>query len=97
MKLTEYVLKQGGTCTPSCPVLALLASDAGCGRATLYMIAKGHKVPSARLAGRIADATANTVTRSDLLPEVFPGAGANGAGEVPADPDERRIVPVEGA
>lgn len=77
MKLTDYAVRGGGTCTPSCPVLASLASEAGCSRATLYMIAKGHKAPSARLAGRIADATANEVTRHDLLPEVFPALGGD--------------------
>lgn len=98
MKLNDYAIRAGGTCTPSCPVLATLASGAGCSRATLYMIAKGHKVPSARLAGRIADATENEVTRRDLLPDVFPGSEQEDeAASAAADPDAYRIVPIEGA
>ncbi|MBB4126252.1 hypothetical protein GGR77_001542 [Xanthomonas translucens] len=93
MKLIDYVMQKGGTGTLTCPVVAKVAADARCSTGTLYMIARGHKTPGARLAGRIADATANAVTRHDLLPDVFPGPALE---PVDADPDSDRIVPVEG-
>jgi DNA-binding transcriptional regulator YdaS (Cro superfamily) len=71
MNLTEHILAQGGTAKASCPVIALIAGLAGCSASTLYMIAGGHKKPSAILAGAIADATGGAVTRQDLRPDVF--------------------------
>lgn len=38
---------------------------------TLYMIALGHKLPSAAMARRIADATAGEVTVNHLRPDIF--------------------------
>lgn len=71
MNLTEHILTQGGTAKASCPVIAEIAGRAGCSPATLYMIAGGHKKPSALLAGQIADATGGAVSRQDLRPDVF--------------------------
>lgn len=72
MNLADYVLSQpGGTAKAACPVLATLATKAKCSPATLYMIAGGHKKPSAVLAGRIADATADAVSRHELRPDIF--------------------------
>ena len=93
MDLITYATAQGGTGTPSCPVLAKIADTAGCGRATLYLIAKGHKQAGAPLASRISAATDGQVPPSTLRSDVF--------GQVPAagdpDPDAERIVPVESA
>lgn len=71
MNLSQYVKAQGGSATRGCEVLASLASTAGCSVGTLYMIVLGHKTPSAKLAGRISDATAGAVSRHTLLPDVF--------------------------
>lgn len=76
MKLIEHVKSEGGTGTATCPVIAAIAGRAGCSPGTLYLIALGHKQPSAKLAGRISDATANSTTRHDLLPDVFPAQAA---------------------
>lgn len=83
MNLTDYAISKGGTAKIGCPVLASTASSAKCSAATLYMIARGHKAVSARLAVRIADATANLVAAADLRPDLFsaaaPAALAGGA------------------
>lgn len=71
MDLIEYCATKGGTGTQTCPVLKSIAEKAGCGGATLYMIARGHKKPSALLARAIATATGNSVTAHDLRPDVF--------------------------
>lgn len=71
MNLTEHITALGGTAKALCPVLAEIAGRAGCSASTLYMIAGGHKKPSALLAGQIADATGGAVTRQDLRPDVF--------------------------
>jgi DNA-binding transcriptional regulator YdaS (Cro superfamily) len=79
MNLTEHILAEGGTAKASCPVIAQIAGRAGCSPATLYMIAGGHKKPSAILAGAIADATGGAVTRQDLRPDVFGAPAADQA------------------
>ena len=71
MNLTDYAISKGGTAKIGCPVLASTASIARCSAATLYMIARGHKAVSARLAVRIADATDNAVAAADLRPDLF--------------------------
>lgn len=71
MNLTDYAISKGGTAKIGCPVLASTASTAKCSAATLYMISKGHKAVSARLAVRIADATQNEVAAADLRPDLF--------------------------
>jgi len=76
MNLSDYAISLDGTAKLECPVLAVVAAAAGCSHATLYMIARGHKRASPRLAVRIASATGNRVTTSDLLPDVF-GPPAN--------------------
>ena len=83
MNLTEHIQNQGGTAKASCPVIAEIAGRAGCSPSTLYMITGGHKKPSARLAGQIADATGGQVTRHDLRPDVFgPAPDAQPASQV---------------
>lgn len=74
MNLTDYAISKGGTAKIGCPVLASTASTARCSAATLYMIARGHKAVSARLAVRIADATDNAVEAADLRPDLFRAA-----------------------
>jgi len=76
MNLTDYAISKGGTGKLGCPVLACTALAAQCSAATLYMIARGHKTVSARLAVRIAGATANEVEPRDLRPDVFGAADA---------------------
>lgn len=71
MKLIDYAKEQGGTGTIGCPVLAAVAASAGCGLPTLYMIGRGHKQPSAKLAAQIQNATNARVTVHDLRPDVF--------------------------
>lgn len=71
MKLIELALSKGGTGKIGCPVFASVAGKAGCSSATLYMIALGHKLASAKLAARIATATEGQVARHDLRPDVF--------------------------
>lgn len=79
MNLTEHILAEGGTAKASCPVIAQIAGRAGCSASTLYMIAGGHKKPSAILAGAISDATSGVVTRQDLRPDVFGAPAADKA------------------
>ncbi len=74
MNLTDYAISKGGTAKIGCPVLGSTASTARCSAATLYMIARGHKTVSARLAVRIADATDNAVSAADLRPDLFRAA-----------------------
>lgn len=74
MNLTDYAISKGGTAKIGCPVLASTASIARCSAATLYMIARGHKAVSARLAVRIADATDHAVEAADLRPDLFRAA-----------------------
>ena len=71
MNLSDYAMKQEGTSTIGCPVLASIAVKAECSAATLYMIAKGHKQASAKLAVRIELACSGEVTRHDLRPDIF--------------------------
>lgn len=74
MNLTDYAISKGGTAKIGCPVLASTATTARCSAATLYMIARGHKAVSARLAVRIAAATDNAVAAADLRPDLFRAA-----------------------
>lgn len=78
MNLTDYATSKGGTAKLGCPILASTATAAKCSAATLYMIARGHKQVSARLAVRIATATGNKVTTSDLRPDLFGVAATTG-------------------
>lgn len=71
MNLTEYIVSQGGTATARCPVLAGIAAKADCSPGTLYMIAGGHKSPSAKLAVRISDACGGAVSKESLRPDIF--------------------------
>lgn len=71
MNLTEYAIAKGGTATARCPILAAVAGKAGCSASTLYMIAGGHKAPSAKLAIRISDACDGAVPKECLRPDIF--------------------------
>lgn len=71
MNLIDYCTAKGGTATATCPVIAKVAADAGCSPLTLYMIARGHKPAGPILAGRIAHATDNAVSREVLRPDIF--------------------------
>lgn len=82
MNLSDHVKQMGGAGTIGCPVLAELAQKAECSAATLYMIARGHKTPGAKLARRIADATSGAVTLHELRSDVFP----------PPPADEREVA-----
>ncbi|WP_445327379.1 transcriptional regulator [Xanthomonas arboricola] len=82
MNLSDYSCGEGGSGTIACPVLAKVAASAGCSPGTLYMIAKGHKKASAKLAVRIQQATASQVSVHDLRPDVFGPPPANPAGDV---------------
>ena len=77
MNLTDHIQQQRGTATPSCPVLAGIASQAGCSAGTLYMIAQGHKRPGPKLAKQIEKATGGTVTRHELRPDYFDAPSAH--------------------
>lgn len=78
MNLQTYCLQNGGTAIRGCPVLERIAASAKkCSPETLYMIAKGHKRPGPKMAGRIEAATDGAVTRYELRPDVF--------GALPAD------------
>lgn len=79
MNLSDHIVEQGGTATLNCPVLAAVARRAECSPGTLYMIAKGHKDASAKLANRIEQATRGAVSRHDLRPDVFGPAPAPAA------------------
>lgn len=82
MNLTDYATSNGGTAKLGCPILASTATAAKCSAATLYMIARGHKQVSAQLAVRIAAATDNAVTTSDLRPDLFGVAPTTGLSAV---------------
>lgn len=72
MNLPDYIAKQpGSTGTIHCPVIAAVARKADCSPGTLYMIAKGHKRASAKLANRIEQATDGEVRREQIRPDVF--------------------------
>lgn len=72
MNLADYIEKQpGSTGGIHCPVIAAVAKKAECSPGTLYMIALGHKRPSAKLANRIEQATGGDVGRGVLRPDVF--------------------------
>lgn len=71
MDLHTYCTENGGTGLRGCPVLTQVGKRAACSSDTLYMIAKGHKRPSALLAGFIEQATGGAVTRQELRPDVF--------------------------
>lgn len=77
MKLSAYAISKGGTATLQCPVLTEIAGKVGCSPATLYMIAKGHKKASGKLAKRISEETENDVTPGDLREDIFGPAPAN--------------------
>ena len=74
MDIKSYALKHSGTAKRGCPVIHDLATRAGCSPETLYMVAAGHKLLSARLARRVADASCHEVSPADLRPDIF-GAG----------------------
>lgn len=83
MNLIDYAISQGGYGTPSCPVMRRLAHQTGCALRTLYLIARGHKLPGARLCRRIELATAGAVRRESLRPDVFGPAPSSLKGEAP--------------
>ena len=68
---TDLLREERGYRSPRCPVLARIAVDTGFSAETLYMVAKGHKRPSAMMAPRIAGATRDEVAREGLRPDVF--------------------------
>ena len=71
MDLKTYAMNRNGSARRWCPVLAEVAKQAGCAADTLYMIAAGHKRPSAMLARAIHDATKGEVSCQELRPDVF--------------------------
>lgn len=71
MNILDYVAAHDGTGKRDCPVIQSTAERAGCSAGTLYMIAMGHKRPSALLAGALEQATYGAVTRQELRPDVF--------------------------
>lgn len=79
MNLSDHIEGRGGTATLNCAVLAGIARKAECSPGTLYMIAKGHKTASPKLANRIEKATGGAVSRHDLRPDVFGPAPAGKA------------------
>lgn len=80
MNLPEFIATQGGSGTLGCPVLAKIAQLAGCKSSTLYMISRGHKQPSWRLAASISRATEGAVTLPDLRADAADLMGAVGPG-----------------
>lgn len=66
MNLPDFISSQGGAGTIGCPVLADIARLAGCKSSTLYMISRGHKQPSWKLAASISRATGGAVALRDL-------------------------------
>lgn len=76
MNILDYVSAHDGTGKRDCPIIQSTSERAGCSAGTLYMIAMGHKRPSALLAGAIEQATDGAVTRYDLRPDVFGRAPA---------------------
>ncbi|MBK8583253.1 MAG: helix-turn-helix domain-containing protein [Flavobacteriales bacterium] len=69
--LSKYLTSLGSRGVLKCPIVAWLAKASGCGPGTLYMIARKHKQPSARLARRIEKATNGYVTAASLRPDIF--------------------------
>ncbi|WMJ70233.1 YdaS family helix-turn-helix protein [Stenotrophomonas sp. 24(2023)] len=86
MNLIDYAISQGGYGTPSCPVLRRVAGRTGCAPRTLYLIARGHKLPGARLCRRIELETAGAVAREELRPDVFGPAPSPPAVRPPSSP-----------
>lgn len=72
MNLTDYIRSRGGTATATCPQVAEISAKAGCAKATLYMVANGHKRPGWRLVDAIERATDGEVSRHDLRPDIWP-------------------------
>lgn len=70
-ELSKYIASLGSRGVLKCPIVASLAKASGCGPGTLYMIARKHKQPSARLARRIEKATNGYVTAASLRPDIF--------------------------
>lgn len=85
MNLSHHIAQKGGTGTIGCPVLAQIAARAGCSAATLYMISKGHKSPSPRLAKAISQATDDAVHPGTMREDVF--------GPAPAIPQDDSQTP----
>lgn len=81
MNLTDYAMTNGGTAKIGCQVFADLAERAVCSPAVIYMIALGHKQPSAKLATRIELATGGAVSRRELRPDVFRPLSSEGQDE----------------
>lgn len=71
MDLISYATSKGGTGKPGCPILNEVAVGSGCSADTLYLIARGHKTPGAKLSNRIEQATAGQVPRAVLRPDYF--------------------------
>lgn len=71
MNLQSYCLAHGGTAKRGCPVIEQLAVKAECSAGTLYMIATGNKKAGPKLSNAIERATAGTVTRYELRPDIF--------------------------
>jgi hypothetical protein len=68
-----------------------MAARNGVAVRTLYMIARGHKLPGARLCSRLEMYTNGTVKREDLRPDIF--LNARSAALKP--PEGYVLVPVE--
>jgi len=71
MNLHAYAISQGGTSTTGCRVLTEIAQRAACSVLTLYQISRGHKLPSAKMALRLEQASDGAVSRHDLRPDIF--------------------------
>jgi len=71
MNLRAYAISQGGTSTTGCPVLTEIAQRAACSVLTLYQISRGHKLPSAKMARRLDEASNGAVSRHELRPDIF--------------------------
>lgn len=76
MRLTDFCKSKGETGTPSCPVLIRMAKCTAITSRTLYMVARGHIAPSARLCKRVEAYTEGAVSGGDLRPDIFGKAGA---------------------
>jgi hypothetical protein len=68
-----------------------MAARNGVAIRTLYMIARGHKLPGARLCSRLEAYTNGTVKREELRPDIF--LNARSAALTP--PEGYVLVPVE--
>ena len=87
MDISAYAHAEGGTGKINCPVLARVATLAGCSFRTLYMVSLGHKQASPNLAVRIQAATNGAVTVADLRPDL--AAAMEAAGYTRASPSEK--------